>query len=213
MGNSIVVMKRDGRTQVVFDRDRIRNAVKKANEQVAEHLRATDAEIERIVDAVVDRYGAEGFCTVEEIQDIVERELIGIRYEAGIKYHDFRRAKSKSRNAAKDSIMQLVGGTNKDVMEENSNKKATVASTQRDLIAGEVSKDITASDLLPDKIIKAHNDGVLHFHDMDYFIQPMFNCCLVNIKDMLDNGTVMNGKMIESPKSFQAPSRHRLSHQ
>ena len=88
-------------------------------------------------------------------------------------------------------------------MEENSNKNATVASTQRDLIAGEVSKDLTKRILLPEKISKAHEEGVLHFHDADYFLQPIFNCCLINIKDILDNGTVMNGKLIESPKSFQ----------
>ena len=88
-------------------------------------------------------------------------------------------------------------------MEENSNKNATMAATQRDLIAGEVSKDLTKRIMLPAKISKAHEEGVLHFHDADYFIQPIFNCCLINIGDMLDNGTVMNGKMIESPKSFQ----------
>lgn len=99
--------------------------------------------------------------------------------------------------------MSLLQNSNKDVMEENSNKNAYVASTQRDLIAGEVSKDLTKRILLPEKITKAHEDGVLHFHDMDYFIQPIFNCCLINIGDMLDNGTVMNGKLIESPKSFQ----------
>ena len=88
-------------------------------------------------------------------------------------------------------------------MEENSNKNAYIASTQRDLIAGEVSKDLTKRVLLPEKIVKAHKEGMIHFHDMDYFIQPIFNCCLINIGDMLENGTVMNGKLIESPKSFQ----------
>ena len=88
-------------------------------------------------------------------------------------------------------------------MEENSNKNAIIASTQRDLIAGEVSKDLSKRILLPEKIINAWEDGILHFHDADYFIQPIFNCCLINIGDMLDNGTVMNGKMIDSPKSFQ----------
>ena len=88
-------------------------------------------------------------------------------------------------------------------MEENSNKNATMAATQRDLIAGEVSKDLTKRIMLPEKISKAHEEGVLHFHDADYFIQPIFNCCLINIGDMLDNGTVMNGKLIESPRSFQ----------
>ena len=106
-------------------------------------------------------------------------------------------------NTTDDSIMSLIQNRNKDVMEENSNKNAYVASTQRDLIAGEVSKDLTKRMLLPEKITKAHEEGILHFHDMDYFIQPIFNCCLINIGDMLDNGTVMNGKLIESPKSFQ----------
>ena len=99
--------------------------------------------------------------------------------------------------------MSLIQNSNKDVMEENSNKNAYIASTQRDLIAGEVSKDLTKRVLLPEKIVRAHEEGVLHFHDMDYFVQPIFNCCLINIGDMLENGTVMNGKLIESPKSFQ----------
>ena len=99
--------------------------------------------------------------------------------------------------------MSLIKNSNKEVMEENSNKNATAASTQRDLIAGEVSKDLTKRLLLPEKIAKAHEEGILHFHDADYFVQPIFNCCLINIQDMLDNGTVMNGKLIESPKSFQ----------
>lgn len=199
----IIVEKRDGVSRVAFDSNRIRNAVMKANEQVGEEDRASEAEIDLIVDEVIEKFGGLGYASVEEIQDVVEENLLSMKRKVGIKYHDFRRARAKTRNAAKESILQLVGGANKDVMEENSNKKATVASTQRDLIAGEVSKDITMSDILPTKIAKAHKEGVIHFHDMDYFIQPMFNCCLVNIKDMLDNGTVMNGKMIESPKSFQ----------
>ena len=106
-------------------------------------------------------------------------------------------------NTTDDSIMSLIKNSNKDVMEENSNKNAYIASTQRDLIAGEVSKDLTKRVLLPEKIIKAHEEGVIHFHDMDYYLQSIFNCCLINIGDMLENGTVMNGKLIESPKSFQ----------
>ena len=99
--------------------------------------------------------------------------------------------------------MSMIQKSNKDDMEENSNKNAFIASTQRDLIAGEVSKDLTKRMLLPEKIVRAHEEGVLHFHDMDYFVQPIFNCCLINIGDMLEHGTVMNGKLIESPKSFQ----------
>ncbi len=110
---------------------------------------------------------------------------------------------SKEYNTTDKNILTLVKNSNKDTMEENSNKNAYLAATQRDLIAGEVSKDITDRLLLPEHIVKAHKEGVLHFHDKDYFVQPIHNCCLVNISDMLDNGTVMNGKMIESPKSFQ----------
>ncbi|MBQ8491784.1 MAG: anaerobic ribonucleoside-triphosphate reductase, partial [Acidaminococcaceae bacterium] len=115
----------------------------------------------------------------------------------------YRRALVRKSNTTDESILTLIRNSNKDVMEENSNKNAIMASTQRDLIAGEVSKDLTRRVILPEKIAKAHEEGVLHFHDMDYFIQPIFNCCLINIGDMLDNGTVMNGKMIESPRSFQ----------
>ena len=115
----------------------------------------------------------------------------------------YERALIRKANTTDESILALIKNDNKDVMEENSNKNARTASTQRDLIAGEVSKDLTRRILLPEKISKAHDEGVLHFHDADYFLQPIFNCCLINIKDMLENGTVMNGKMIESPKSFQ----------
>jgi ribonucleoside-triphosphate reductase len=106
-------------------------------------------------------------------------------------------------NTTDESIMSLIKNDNKDVMEENSNKNAYIASTQRDLIAGEVSKDLTKRILLPEHIVKAHESGAIHFHDMDYFVQTIFNCCLINISDMFENGTVMNGKLIETPKSFQ----------
>ncbi len=115
----------------------------------------------------------------------------------------YTRALVRKQNTTDESILGLIRNENKELAEENSNKNALLASTQRDYIAGEVSKDLTKRMLLPEKITKAHEDGVLHFHDADYFVQPIFNCCLINIGDMLDNGTVMNGKMIESPKSFQ----------
>lgn len=107
-------------------------------------------------------------------------------------------------NTTDESILSLIRNDNKELAEENSNKNTVIASTQRDYIAGEVSHDLTRRILLPERISKAHDEGVLHFHDADYFIQPIFNCCLVNIGDMLDNGTMINGKLIESPKSFQA---------
>lgn len=127
------------------------------------------------------------------------------KYDLAKRYIVYRYTRELVRraNTTDDSILSLIKNSNKEVMEENSNKNATAASTQRDLIAGEVSKDLTKRLLLPEKIAKAHEDGILHFHDADYFVQPIFNCCLINIQDMLDNGTVMNGKLIESPKSFQ----------
>lgn len=143
---------------------------------------------------------------VEDIQDMIEQKLMAERkYELAKKYIIYRYTREMVRraNTTDDSIMSLIKNSNKDVMEENSNKNAYIASTQRDLIAGEVSKDLTKRVLLPEKIIKAHEDGVIHFHDMDYYLQSIFNCCLINIGDMLENGTVMNGKLIESPKSFQ----------
>lgn len=143
---------------------------------------------------------------VEDIQDIIEEKLMAEgKYDLAKTYiiYRYKRELVRRANTTDDSILSLIKNSNKDVMEENSNKNAVVASTQRDLIAGEVSKDLTKRLLLPEKIAKAHEEGVLHFHDADYFVQPIFNCCLINIQDMLDNGTVMNGKLIESPKSFQ----------
>ena len=127
------------------------------------------------------------------------------KFELAKKYIVYRytRALVRKQNTTDESILGLIKNQNKELAEENSNKNTVLASTQRDYIAGEVSKDLTKRMLLPEKITKAHEEGILHFHDADYFLQPIFNCCLINIGDMLDNGTVMNGKLIESPKSFQ----------
>ena len=143
---------------------------------------------------------------VEKIQDIIEQKLMAERKFVLAKtyiIYRYQREMVRKSNTTDESILGLIQQTNKYAMEENSNKNAAVASTQRDLIAGEVSRDLTKRLLLPEKISKAHEEGVIHFHDADYFVQSIFNCCLINISDMLDNGTVMNGKMIESPKSFQ----------
>ena len=115
----------------------------------------------------------------------------------------YTRALVRKQNTTDESILSLLRNENKELAEENSNKNTMIAATQRDYIAGEVSRDLTRRILLPEYISKAHDEGAIHFHDADYFIQPIFNCCLINIGDMLDNGTVMNGKLIESPKSFQ----------
>lgn len=197
------VIKRDGST-VAFDRSKIIKAIQKANDAVDEEHRVSDEEIEQIVCNIEkkkrDRY------LVEDIQDMVEHDLMMLKKytltKAYIIYR-YERALVRHANTTDESILSLIKNSNKDVMEENSNKNAVMVSTQRDLIAGEVSKDLTRRILLPEEISKAHEEGAIHFHDADYFLQPIFNCCLINIGDMLDNGTVMNGKMIESPKSFQ----------
>ncbi|MBE5963994.1 MAG: anaerobic ribonucleoside-triphosphate reductase [Lachnospira sp.] len=197
------VIKRDGR-EVNYDRNKIIVAIQKANDEVPPKEKITDDKIEAIVASIENR--GQDTMQVEDIQDIIEQKLMAekkfILAKTYIIYRYTRELVRKA-NTTDDSIMSLIKNSNKDVMEENSNKNAIIASTQRDLIAGEVSKDLTRRVLLPEKISKAHDEGVLHFHDADYFLQSIFNCCLINIQDMLDNGTVMNGKLIESPKSFQ----------
>lgn len=197
------VLKRDGRV-VDYDRNKIFAAIRKANDEVEEREQIGEAKIEGII-AGIENLSRESMM-VEEIQDIIEQKLMACgKYILAKKYIIYRYTRELVRkaNTTDDSILSLIKHSNKDVMEENSNKNAVIASTQRDLIAGEVSKDLTKRILLPEKISKAHEEGILHFHDADYFLQPIFNCCLINIQDMLDNGTVMNGKLIESPKSFQ----------
>ena len=199
----MIVIKRDGQ-EVNYNRSKIIVAIGKANEEVPEEERVSDEEIEEIVSYVETRKRKR--IRVEDIQDIIEQKLMALgKYDLAKRYIVYRYTRELVRraNTTDDSILSLIKNSNKEVMEENSNKNATAASTQRDLIAGEVSKDLTKRLLLPEKIAKAHEDGILHFHDADYFVQPIFNCCLINIQDMLDNGTVMNGKLIESPKSFQ----------
>ncbi len=197
------VIKRDGST-VDFDRSKIIKAISKANEAVDFEDRITDKQVENIVDDIASRHRTR--LLVEDIQDMVEEKLMELQkfqlMKAYILYR-YERALVRKANTTDESILSLIRNANKDVMEENSNKNARTASTQRDLIAGEVSKDLTRRILLPEHISKAHDEGAIHFHDADYFLQPIFNCCLINIKDMLDNGTVINGKLIESPKSFQ----------
>ncbi|MCI8338356.1 MAG: anaerobic ribonucleoside-triphosphate reductase [Lachnospiraceae bacterium] len=197
------VTKRDGRI-VDYDRNKIIIAIQKANAEVDRYEQMTEEKIEAIV-AGIENVHADNLL-VEDIQDMIEQKLMSERkFELAKKYIIYRYTRQMVRqaNTTDDSIMSLIKNSNKDVMEENSNKNAYIASTQRDLIAGEVSKDLTKRVLLPEKIVKAHEEGILHFHDMDYFLQSIFNCCLINIGDMLEHGTVMNGKLIESPKSFQ----------
>ena len=199
----MIVIKRDGQ-EVNYNRSKIIVAIGKANEEVPEEERISNQEIEEIVSYVETRKRKR--ILVEDIQDIIEQKLMALgKFDLAKRYIVYRYTRELVRraNTTDDSILSLIKNSNKEVMEENSNKNATAASTQRDLIAGEVSKDLTKRLLLPEKIAKAHEEGILHFHDADYFVQPIFNCCLINIQDMLVNGTVMNGKLIESPKSFQ----------
>ncbi|MDO4178200.1 MAG: anaerobic ribonucleoside-triphosphate reductase [Phascolarctobacterium sp.] len=197
------VIKRDGKT-VDFDPSKIIIAIQKANAAVDEEYRIGEDKINEIADKVKNKNRMR--LLVEDIQDMVEHHLMDEgKFELAKTYiiYRYKRAMVRKANTTDESILSLISNRNKDVMEENSNKNAVLAATQRDLIAGEVSKDLTRRVVLPEKISKAHDEGVIHFHDADYFIQPIFNCCLINIGDMLDNGTVMNGKLIESPRSFQ----------
>ncbi len=197
------VIKRDGRA-VDYDRAKIQIAIEKANQEVKPKERANKEDIKGIIQYIEELNKKR--MLVEDIQDIIEEKLMEIeKYELAKKYIVYRytRALVRKQNTTDETILGLIRNENKELAEENSNKNTLLASTQRDYIAGEVSRDLTRRLLLPEKIAKADADGVLHFHDADYFVQPIFNCCLINISDMLDNGTVMNGKMIESPKSFQ----------
>ena len=197
------VVKRDG-SIVAFDRSKIVSAIQKANDSVDEEDRISQDMIEQITRSIEQRHRSR--LLVEDIQDMVEKQLMEQdKYVLAKNYIIYRytRALVRKQNTTDESILSLLHNTNKELAEENSNKNTVIASTQRDYIAGEVSRDLTRRILLPEKISKAHDEGVLHFHDADYFVQPIFNCCLINIGDMLDNGTMMNGKLIESPKSFQ----------
>ena len=197
------VIKRDGRA-VDYDREKIKIAIEKANRDVKPLKRATKEEIKEIIKYIEDLNKKR--ILVEDIQDIIELKLMELdRYELAKEYivYRYNRALVRKQNTTDENILGIIRNDNKELAEENSNKNTMLASTQRDYIAGEVSRDLTKRLLLPEKITKADEEGVLHFHDADYFVQPIFNCCLVNIADMLDNGTVMNGKTIETPKSFQ----------
>lgn len=203
MSANMKVIKRDG-SVVEYDRNKIVTAIQKANAEVSEEERLGQDRIEAIVQRIED-LGRDKL-PVEEIQDLVEQGLVNEnKFYLAKTYIIYRytRALVRKQNTTDESILSLLRNENKELAEENSNKNTMIAATQRDYIAGEVSRDLTRRILLPEYISKAHDEGAIHFHDADYFIQPIFNCCLINIGDMLDNGTVMNGKLIESPKSFQ----------
>lgn len=198
------VIKRNG-DKVVFDRDKIVIAIEKAMHSssgvyIEDQALEIAKEIEELAnskDFPLSIYDIEGEVYYRLIQN--DNPATARAYESYKSVQQYKR----EQNTTDEDILGLLNETNEDLMDENSNKNAVIASTQRDLIAGEVSKDIAKRKMIPADLVEAHESGAIHIHDMDYFIQPIFNCCLVNMKDMLDNGTVVNGKMIETPKSFQ----------
>lgn len=199
------VIKRNG-SEVKFDSFKISNAVQCANSEVDVEFKLSDSEVQYVVNSV-ERYchSFNRAVTVEEIQDKVEDCIMSLKkFNVARKYITYRYEQSLKRrkNTTDDKILSLIECDNEEVKQENSNKNPTVNSVQRDYMAGEVSKDITMRKLLPDDVVKAHNEGIIHFHDSDYFAQHMHNCCLVNLEDMLQNGTVISGTMIEKPHSF-----------
>ena len=199
------IIKRNG-TEVVFDNSKIVAAVEKANTEVPEIERLTKEEIEDITKSVEEECSSMSrTLNVEEIQNLVEDEIMKREhFSVARKYRTYRykRALVRKANTTDDQILSLIECANEEVKQENSNKNPTINSVQRDYMAGEVSKDITKRLLLPEDVVKAHEDGIIHFHDSDYFAQHMHNCCLVNLEDMLQNGTVISETMIEKPKSF-----------
>ena len=199
------IIKRNG-TEVVFDNSKIVAAVEKANTEVPEIERLTKEEIEDITKSVEEECSSMSrTLNVEEIQNLVEDEIMKREhFSVARKYitYRYKRALVRKANTTDDQILSLIECANEEVKQENSNKNPTINSVQRDYMAGEVSKDITKRLLLPEDVVKAHEDGIIHFHDSDYSAQHMHNCCLVNLEDMLQNGTVISETMIEKPKSF-----------
>lgn len=199
------VRKRDGVTTVDYDRNKLKTAIEKANTSVDKSQQITVEHIDEIVEGVEADINSEE-TSVEEIQDNIEKRLMIMGYyDLAKNYITYRYSRKLVRqaNTTDNSILSLLRGENEEVQKENSNKKAVINSTQRDLIAGETSKDISKRILLPQNIVDAHEKGIIHFHDMDYFMQPEFNCCLPNFRDMFENGTSIHGVMIEPPKSFR----------
>ena len=200
------IIKRSG-TEVIFDKEKILAAVCKANESVVDSERMTEAQINAIGENVEKACNTMNRAlTVEEIQDLVENLIMNQRaYTVARNYitYRYKRALVRKTNSTDDQILTLLACKNEEVKQENSNKNPTVSSVQRDYMAGEVSKDITKRFLLPQDIVEAHEQGIIHFHDSDYFAQHMHNCCLVNLEDMLQNGTVISETMIDKPKSFE----------
>lgn len=200
------IIKRSGE-EVDFKIEKIKNAVKKASDATEEE-KLTITEIETIANNVFQKLQSlQRECNVEEIQNFVEDEILNCgHYQIAKNYitYRYKRTLARRANTTDDAILSLIDCLNEEAKQENSNKNPTIASVQRDYMAGEVSKDISKRILLPKNVIEAHEKGLIHFHDMDYFSQHIHNCCLINLEDMLQNGTVISGTMIEKPHSFRA---------
>ena len=199
------VIKRDGR-EVEFDKSKIIKAISCANQEIIKSKQIGPRKINQLASIVEEKCAEyKRAIKVEDINDLIEDELIYRNYNnlvrAFIQYRYNKELIRKS-NTTDDSILSLINLSNEEIKQENSNKNPTINSTQRDYMAGEVSKDLTRRLLLPKDIVKAHDEGTIHFHDMDYFAQKMYNCCLVGLEDMLQNGTVISGTLIEKPHSF-----------
>lgn len=198
------VIKRSGK-EVDFDVDKIQAAIRKASD-ATESESLTDAEIEDISTFIEFKLNKLNRATsVEEIQNIVEKQIMSIgKFDIAKNYINYRYKRSLARqsNTTDEAILSLIDCTNEEVKQENSNKNPTINSVQRDYMAGEVSKDLTMRVLLPPDIVKAHKEGIIHFHDADYYAQHMHNCALINLDDMLQNGTVISGTLIEKPHGF-----------
>ena len=199
------VIKRNG-VEVIFDKAKIINAVEKANEEVSKLHRLSHYQITALADMIATRaLESSHAVNVEDIQDMVETGIMEMRgYEVAQKYvrYRYKRELTRKSNTTDDSILALLDQINENAKQENSNKNPTINSTQRDYMAGEVSKDLTMRVLLPEEIVKAHDEGIIHFHDSDYYAQREHNCDLINLHDMLQNGTVISQTLIEKPHSF-----------
>ena len=199
------VIKRNG-VEVIFDKAKIINAVEKANEEVSKLHRLSHYQITALADMIATRaLESSHAVNVEDMQDMVETGIMEMRgYEVAQKYvrYRYKRELTRKSNTTDDSILALLDQINENAKQENSNKNPTINSTQRDYMAGEVSKDLTMRVLLPEEIVKAHDEGIIHFHDSDYYAQREHNCDLINLQDMLQNGTVISQTLIEKPHSF-----------
>lgn len=199
------IIKRNGQ-EVDFDKSKIVNAIKKANAEVDPVHQMNEAQMLAIADKIEKVAETSSHAiAVEDIQDMVETGIMEMRgYEVAQKYvrYRYKREIARKVNTTDESILALLGQKNEELKQENSNKNPTINSTQRDYMAGEVSKDLSRRLLLPEDVVSAHDAGVIHFHDMDYFAQPETNCCLINLEDMLQNGTVISGTKIDKPHSF-----------